>query len=274
VNAVFIISGFRFLLYPERMQATSYPQVNALLDKVLAGMQATLGDKLVGLYLFGSLVTGDYDDGISDMDLLAALTNDLDMADFNRLNAMHSTIVGSHPQWENRIEIAYLSLYALKTFKTRASKIGIISPGEPFHIIETDKGWLMNWYMVQEKGVTLFGPPPQRIIEPISKAEFLQTVKESAAARRQTIQHVDTHPSQAYAILTMCRALYTLTHGEHVSKRKAASWAAQELPEWAAVIQRALRWRESWRTSDANYAETLPETRRFVLFMIERITGS
>jgi hypothetical protein len=41
---------------------------------------------------------------------------------------------------------------------------------------------------------------------------------------------------QAYAILTMCRALYTLQHGTVVSKSVAARWAQEVLGErWAAL---------------------------------------
>jgi hypothetical protein len=49
---------------------------------------------------------------------------------------------------------------------------------------------------------------------------------------------------QAYAILTMCRALYTLQHGTVASKAVAARWAQEALGErWAALIERALAWR-------------------------------
>jgi len=54
--------------------------------------------------------------------------------------------------------------------------LAVISPGEPFHFKESDPGWLMNWYMVQEQGRTLFGPDPTTLIDPISKQEFIQTV--------------------------------------------------------------------------------------------------
>jgi hypothetical protein len=46
---------------------------------------------------------------------------------------------------------------------------------------------------------------------------------------------------QAFAVLTMCRALYTLSEGSVVSKPEAAAWACQTLdPKWRPVIERAL----------------------------------
>jgi hypothetical protein len=71
----------------------------------------------------------------------------------------------------------------------------------------------------------------------------------------------------------MCRALYTCTHGAQVSKRKAAAWAAHELPEWADLINSALLWRAAWRDDPVDPAATFPETVRFVQFMRARIAA-
>jgi aminoglycoside adenylyltransferase-like protein len=255
------------------MPPSAYPHVNSLLERLLLRMWQILGSKLVGLYVTGSLVVGDFDPDISDVDLLAAITDDLTGAEFAALKQMHDDIVLHDPQWDNRIEIAYLSLKALKTFKTDSSKIGIISPGEPFHIIDAGKDWLVNWYIVWEKGVTLFGPPPQTLIAPISKEEFLDTVRNHVRGWREWMDHVHSRPYQGYAILTMCRALYTLTNGEQVSKIQAAAWVSKQMPEWAGLIGEALRWRKAVREPVANPEATLPETRRFVNYVIDCILG-
>lgn len=251
------------------MQPTSHAHVNDLLTRLLAQMHAILGDKLVGVYLYGSLVTGDFDD-ISDVDLLAAVTEGIDAAEFDALDQMHNRIIATDPQWENRLEIAYLSLHALKTFRTQDSPIAIISPGEPFHIRDAGKDWLVNWYMVREKGITLLGLPPNAIIDPIGHDEFIDTVKSHLVFWREWVETTHDRPAQAYAILTMCRALYTGTYGDQVSKRKAALWAAQQFPAWSSLIENALEWR---RTSHepSEGASTFPETRRFVLFTADRL---
>lgn len=254
------------------MEPTPYPDINELLGSLLSQMQDILGDRLVGLYLYGSLVTGDFDREISDIDLLAATSGDIDEREFEALDRMQNGFVSVHRYWEGRLEIAYLSLHALKTFKTHASPIAVISPGEPFHIKEAGKDWIINWYIVREKGVTLAGPPPTAIIEPISIEEYIQSVKEHAGGWRERISDVRNRGSQAYTILTMCRALYTCRNGEPVSKIQAAVWAEQELPEWAALIQNAVGWRQAqWREENVDHEATLPETRRFVDFVIDLI---
>lgn len=249
------------------MHPTPYPDVNAILAALQTQMQAILDGKLAGLYLYGSLVWGDFDADTSDMDLLAALTSDLTEQEFDGLHAMHQAIVAKYPSWEHRIEIAYLSITGLRTFRTQSSPIGIISPGEPFHIIQADKGWLMNWYMVREIGVTLYGPPPTDLIAPIAQAEFVQAVQEHAAAWSQWIAaYTQSRPSQAYAILTLCRALYTSRFGTQLSKKQAALWVSREYPQWAELVTQAPAWRAAWRDTNVDPATTQAETKAFVRF--------
>jgi hypothetical protein len=244
--------------------ATPYADINSLLAELLTGMQTILGAKLVALYLYGSLVTGDFEYEVSDIDLLAATESDIDDKEFAALQTMHHAFAARHRAWDDRIEVAYLSVAGLKTFRTQVSKIAVISPGEPFHFKEAGKDWLMNWYVVREKGVVLFGPATHELIEPITKDELLQAVREHVIAWREWVYRADTRKAQAYAILTACRALYTLSNGESVSKKRAAMWAAQQLPEWSSLIQSTLVWRTTLHDEHVDHAATLPETRRFV----------
>lgn len=245
--------------------------VPTLLNTILTRMQLILGDKLAGLYLYGSLVTGDYDDTVSDVDLLAAITSDLNDDEFAALDVMHDAIIVETPQWNDRIEIGYYALEGLRTFRTQSSPIAVISPGEPFNRKTAGREWLMNWYIVREWGVTLYGPPPADIIDPISQAEFVQCIREHALAWREWVKDANHRGAQAYAILTMCRALYTVATGVHPSKLQAAAWAQTLMPEWATLIQEALRWRLESREADEDAADSLPDTYRFVDAVIERI---
>lgn len=257
------------------MQATSYPEVNRVLGRLLPRIQSVLGQKLVGIYLYGSLVYGDFDPEISDIDLLTVTTAPLDALELAQLEQMHQEVARQNPKWDGRIEVAYLTTDALKTFRTHPSIIANISPGEPFHQLEAGKDWLVNWYMVREIGVALVGPPPQSVIDPITKAEFIDIIRDHTRAWAQWVDGCRHQGGQAYAILTMCRALYTLAHGEQVSKLQAAAWAARRYPQWAALIDDALLWRSQQNRATATQPEvTFPKTVRFVHFAIEQIVGN
>ncbi|MBP9718881.1 MAG: DUF4111 domain-containing protein [Candidatus Levybacteria bacterium] len=252
------------------MQPTSYEEVNSLIQLLLSQIKDILGEKMIGLYLYGSLVTGDFDIKISDIDLLCAVSSDVDSHEFEKLKQMHEDFAKTHKAWNDRIEVQYLSIDGLKTFKSRTTKMVDISPGEPIHILDAGKEWLVNWYMVQEKGLTLFGASSKTIIDPISKDEFIETVREHTKIWR-TKDIPKRRGSQAYAILTLCRAYYTLKHGEQVPKREAAVFIQKEFPEWKSLIDDALQWRdEQWKTQ-AEDETVYPQTVKFVNFMIDQI---
>ena len=250
-----------------------YPDINNILDTLLFQIHSILGDNLVGLYLYGSLATGDFDYDISDIDLLAVTSSDLTPDEFDRLHQMHDHIAAQNKDWDNRIEVAYISTAALKTYKSHPSQIAIISPGEPFHIKEAGKDWAINWYSVREKGITLFGPPPQTIIDPITKEEFIQIVVNQTKQWASWLDNIQSRPYQAYAILTMCRALYAYKNGEQASKKQAALWAQKELPQWSPLIKSALSWRQAYLDQNIDHAATLPQTIQFVRFVIDRVAG-
>ncbi len=255
-----------YLVDPEH-----YLEVSGLIDDILSRQKKLLGDKLVGVYVYGSLVSGDFDYETSDIDLMVAVSSDLSKQELDKLKKMHDEIAHDNNKWENKIEVAYLSIDALKTFKTQRSKIAVISPGEPFHEKEAGNDWLINWYNVREKGLTLYGPSPKTLIDPISKEEFIQGVIEQTKDWPDWIPTNHQRKFQAYAILTMCRALYSFRNGEQVSKKQAALWAQKQLPEWSPLIQNALLWREDWRNEQVDHEATFPETTRFVHYINDQI---
>lgn len=257
------------------MERTPYADINSLLNTFLSKVQIIFDHKLVGVYLYGSLVWGDFDHDISDIDLLVALSSDVDAKAFGDLQRMHDYLADTYKQWNGRIEAAYVSLHALQTFKTQPSEIAITSPGEPFHRKEAGKDWLINWWAVREKGIALFGPAPTTVIAPISKEEFFQAVQTQVQEWSEWIYRAQhSRPGQAYAILTMCRALYTFRKGEQVSKKQSALWAADQLPAWSSLIHHALAWRKAYRDDMVDHEATFPETLRFVQFVIAQVTGS
>ena len=80
-------------------------EIEALLGRLTDEIQHNSNDSLVGLYVYGSLVTGDFDKDRSDIDLLAVVDSDVDGDTFDRLDRMHARCVEYHPGWEDRIEV-------------------------------------------------------------------------------------------------------------------------------------------------------------------------
>jgi predicted nucleotidyltransferase len=253
---------------------TQDTEIEALLGRLTDEIRRCLNGSLVGLYVYGSLVTGDFDKDRSDIDLLAVVETDLDGDTFDRLDRMHTRIAEDHPAWEDRIEVAYVPAGALWNFRTRLGQISVISPGEAFHLKAAGKDWLINWYMVCGAGVTLCGPPPRALIPEISQPEFVEAVREHAEWWIERVCEMRTPVAQSYAVLTMCRALYSHTHGRQTSKRQAASWAQAYLSQWSSLIQQSSLWLSEARDQETNDEEGLRETVRFVHDVAGRITDT
>jgi hypothetical protein len=253
---------------------TQDTEIEALLDRLTEEIRRNTNDSLIGLYVYGSLVAGDFDKDRSDIDLLAVLDSDIEDETFGRLERMHARLVEDHPAWEDRIEVAYVPAPALWNFRTQTGRIAVVSPGEPFHLKAAGKDWFINWYMVRQVGFTLYGPLPDALIPEISQSEFVGAVREQAVAWKVWVYRMRTPGAQSYAVLTMCRALYAHAHGTQASKQQAALWAAERMPEWEALIQQSVAWMsERWR-DETDDVEGFSETVRFVHDVADRITGT
>lgn len=228
---------------PNTEASSNIHRVRHIIDRVVSELQETLADGLVGIYLYGSLVSGDFDIAISDIDLVVALKAKLNQGQFLQLQEMHARIVSDHPAWRNRLELAYISRRALKTFRVATSTIGIISPGEPFHLIQAGDDWLISWYDLRRNGIALLGPPIKTLIDPIPAPDWLDAVREHIRAYRRSVTDAADISFLSYIVLTVARGSYTLTHGHATSKVEAAAWARASYPRWSGLIASALRWR-------------------------------
>jgi predicted nucleotidyltransferase len=219
--------------------------IQPVVSTLVASIREIFGGRLISIYVYGSAVYGEFDPGVSDLDLTSVLTDDATESDLATLEAMHDRISATHPGWGHRIEVQYISLDALRSFRECRSRIANISPGEPLHFIEAGTDWLMNWYLITHFGRTLTGPEATTIFPEISDREFVESIREHAS---RLVGYVGTQTGsqdQSYPILTSCRALYTHRTGSHVSKARAAAWAAEAFPQWKPAIDDALLWRRS-----------------------------
>jgi len=249
---------------PCLVQITENPQVAQVLNSLVADVSSVLQKNLVGIYLYGSLVTGDFDAGISDLDLVVVTNRGLDDASFQSLNELHQQVILSYPEWDDRLELAYVSLDALRTFRERQSLIAIISPGEPFHQLQAGYDWLISWYMLRETGIALRGPDIASLIDPIEPTHYIEAVQSHIEAYRNSVKSANSKSNLSYIVLTTARGLYTVLHGQPTSKVKAATWAARAFPKWSRLVNQALRWRVNPQSDGLSVDEIRPCAGAFV----------
>ena len=234
---------------------TIYPELNAVLDELVASVQEILGDAFVGTYLLGSFALGDADEH-SDVDFLVVTRADVneELAD---LQAMHGRLYERDTPWAQHLEGSYTPEEILRRVDpTRASFLfldnGARELGRDPHCNTAVTRWTLR-----ERGVVLAGPEPKALVEEVTHAQLREEMRwmarEYAAwAQEPTEAGPMSRWKQPYLVLTLCRILHTEATGTVVSKTEAGRWALRTLdPEWADLIQRAIEDRpDPWRRVD------------------------
>jgi hypothetical protein len=228
-----------------------YPEVNALLQELLEGAQAVLGDHFVGAYLFGSLAGGDFDQD-SDIDVVVVTHGEISGDLFSALQAMHTRIAVIDSPWAIQLEVSYIPRPALRRFDPTDALHPHIDRGrgESLRIMQHDSDWVVQCYTLRERGVTLAGPAPKNLIDPVSPNDLRQAMEAILrgwwAPMLDDPARLNSRGYQSYAVLSMCRILYTLQYGTVVSKPVGARWAQEMLGErWIPLIERAMMGRQN-----------------------------
>lgn len=248
-----------------------YPEVERLLDRLLAEVRFVLGDELIGFYLYGSLSLGDFDPASSDIDFLVATRGVLPDATLAALAAMHARIAASGLPFAGRLEGSYIPLRALRRYDPLDTVHPTIGIDWEFGLGPHKTNWILERHILREHGRALVGPPPRDLIDPVAPDDLRAATREMLLgfwAQQLEGPEPDwlrTREYQAFAILTMCRALQTIAEGTVASKRAAADWAKCALdPAWIPLIDRALAWRHDHTPDD------MTEMLRFVAWAVER----
>lgn len=226
---------------------TAHKEVNALLRVLLGGVRQILGEDLIGLYLYGSLSLGDFVEGSSDVDFLVVTRERLAEAALEQLRLMHEEIAASGLVYARKLEGSYIPQTALRRYDPNAALHPTIGVDWPFQVGFHGSNWLLERWIVREHGIVVWGPPPRTLIEPVAPQQLRAATYEQLQTmwRQQLSGPAWLRPRdyQAFAVLTLCRACYTLRHGTLCSKPQAAAWACATYPAWRPILERSLAWR-------------------------------
>jgi len=224
------------------------------------------------MYLFGSLANGGFDD-YSDIDVLIVTRDKIAEETFSTLYAMHEEISAMESPWAKQLEVSYIPQAALHHYDPANNKHPHLDRGrnEKLHIMSHDSDWIIQRYILRERGKTIIGPEPKSLIAPVTSDDLKWAVVDNL---NNWIKGFLDDPSplqsrgyQSYTVLTLCRILHTLRHGTIVTKPFAAKWAKENLnQQWNSLIEHA--WIGRQNPSIPASPEDIRETQKLIKFTL------
>jgi hypothetical protein len=184
---------------------------------------------------------------------------------------MHDQLSRIDNPWQTELEGSYMSLQGVRRYDPEHTLHPNLERGvgERLKMADHQQDWAIHRYILFNKGITLYGPPPETLIDPVSTAELRQAVQTAfngwAANILQHPEILRQRGYQSYVVLSLCRMLYTLQFSEVVSKLTAASWAEKVLGNpWQDLIKRA--WTGRSQTDTPSLDEDIQLTLDFIRF--------
>lgn len=238
-------------------------EVTAVVRQVVEGAQQALGGGFVGAYVTGSLTTGEFDTE-SDIDVVIVTEGDVNDAQLEALASMHAAVARGQSPWATEIEVSYIAKDALRRHDPKHALHPRLQRGTGQRLARFphDSDWVVERHLLRERGITLTGPDPKTLIDAVAPNDLrdamLPLVKGWISSFLDEDEPFTDRGHQSYVVLTLCRILYTLDHGDIVSKRVAAQWAEENFHErWRPVIQSAWRGRQEAREPVEDSDETI-----------------
>ena len=250
---------------------TPHPDVNEVLNLLLTNAEEILQDQFVGMYLYGSLSSGDFNPETSDVDFLVVTEDSLAETKITQLKAMHERIWSSGFTRAARLEGSYVPKGLIRRHDPNGAPCPTVNEGK-FYVARHGSDWIIQRHVVRECGIVLAGPDPKELIDPVTPGDIrgavLGVLNEWWFPMLEDPSWLREHQSNyhGYTVITMCRALHALQNGMIVSKPVAIKWAKEKLSsQWHKLIDQAV---DSQYGKDPEFFE---ETLEFLRFAKEEI---
>ncbi len=243
---------------------TDEQEVNAILAQLAAGARTCFGDGLTGVYVRGSIAIDAFNPETSDVDFLVVTRRPVSESEFTRLGEFHGKLAQGDSAYAQRLEGSYIDAPAFRRFGRHERRHPSIGVDWPLQWQDHRDNWVIERWLMRKHAMTLLGPVPGTLIDPISVDELKAAVRSELARRMDEWALAGSLPAwliprnyQAFEIETMCRALYTLALGDVCSKPVAVRWALESgLPErWGALVRASQEWRADSSAAPAGGAE-------------------
>ena len=111
------------------MAWTTYPQIDETLEQLLSGSRGIFGADFVGMYVLGSLASGDFDEDTSDIDFVVVTAGGIDAEAQAELGRLCQHLQATSSPWAAKLEGSFLPLQAFRNFNPASIPVPTIGMG-------------------------------------------------------------------------------------------------------------------------------------------------
>jgi hypothetical protein len=232
-------------------------EIQEVCTALLMGLNALLGEKLFGVYLYGALAFPE-GGATGDIDFHVLLYAALDDTEKEALQSLHHRLAQDYPPLGAELDGYYLLLEEARQRRPPRHQLleGVV-----------DNSWALHRaHLWAGRCIVLHGPDPKTVYPQVTWPELESALE---GELDYVARHLGDYP--AYCVLNLCRLMYSYqTREVVVSKLASAQWAMEAYPVWRHHIEAAKR---SYAGS-ATIEETqllVAEVRDFYAFATEQI---
>ena len=197
--------------------------INNRISKFTDSLHSVLGEKLLSVYLYGSVTLRDYKDGWSDIDLICFSREPLMPAEADILLSLRQSLVGSEKSPLFR-KIEGAVVYVDEFLNNKYSRV-VYWGTSGQRITDKYSFDVFSMFELMKYGELVFGEDIRNRFACPTYAELADGVKQHYETIRKYAQTTDESIYSCGWLLDISRCLYTLKYGEIISKTDAGKWA-------------------------------------------------
>ena len=246
------------------MAKQKIPQkTKAILTSLTKKFKNILNQKLIGIYVHGSLALGGYNSHSSDIDILVVVKSKLNT--FTKIRLGNYLLSLSKTTLGGGIELSIIKLAILKKFRyptpyeLHYSKMHEEAFRKKINFANNkcDHDLAAHFVITKQHGICLYGKPASNIFPDVPARIYLKSiVKDFNWSYKNVMRGSNTGLCWVppYAVLNTCRLLAYIKEGLVISKIAGGQWAIKNLPKkYNSLILAALA--EHRQSNKSNTAE-------------------
>lgn len=218
---------------------------NDILQEIRLLFQKALAEKLVGIYVHGSIAFGCFNWDQSDIDFLVVV--DSEMTQSEKLTVMERLAALEARAPKKGLEMSVMQLKDTRNFQHPARFELHYSKMHRERYLEDpiaycqsmcgrDPDLAAHCTVVREVGIVLCGRPIQEVFGPVPREAYLDSIRGDI---QNAEEEVLTNPM--YVILNLCRVLAYIQEGLVLSKQQGGEWGLTHLPDrYSRLLSRAM----------------------------------